>query len=37
LDTAISLAIENGRITRIYAIRNPLKLANLAEPAPLGR
>lgn len=37
LDTAVSLAIENGRITRIYAIRNPNKLARLDEPAPLSR
>lgn len=34
LDTAVSLAIENGRITRIYAVRNPQKLARLDEPAP---
>jgi RNA polymerase sigma-70 factor (ECF subfamily) len=37
LDTAVSLAIENGRITRIYAIRNPHKLARLNEPSPLSR
>jgi RNA polymerase sigma-70 factor (ECF subfamily) len=37
LDTVVSLAIENGRITRIYAIRNPHKLARLDEPAPLSR
>jgi RNA polymerase sigma-70 factor (ECF subfamily) len=37
LDTAVSLAIENGQITRIYAIRNPHKLARLNEPAPLSR
>jgi RNA polymerase sigma-70 factor (ECF subfamily) len=36
-DTAISLAIEDGRITRIFAIRNPEKLARLDEPAPLSR
>jgi RNA polymerase sigma-70 factor (TIGR02957 family) len=36
-DTAVSLAIENGRITRIYAIRNPHKLAHLDEPATLSR
>ena len=29
VDTAVSLAVENGRITRIYAIRNPHKLARL--------
>jgi RNA polymerase sigma-70 factor (ECF subfamily) len=37
LDTAVSLAIENGQITRIYAIRNPHKLARLNEPSPLSR
>lgn len=37
LDTAVSLAIENGRITRIYAIRNPHKLVHLDEPASLSR
>ena len=26
---AVSLAVENGRITRIYAISNPHKLARL--------
>jgi RNA polymerase sigma-70 factor (ECF subfamily) len=36
-DTAVSLAIENGRISRIYAIRNPQKLARLDEPALLAR
>ena len=29
LDTAVSLTVENGRITRIDAIRNPRKLARL--------
>jgi RNA polymerase sigma-70 factor (ECF subfamily) len=37
LDTAISLVIADGRITRIYAIRNPHKLAGLAEEATLTR
>lgn len=37
LDTAVSLAIENGQITRIYAIRNPHKLARLDESVPLSR
>jgi RNA polymerase sigma-70 factor (TIGR02957 family) len=37
LDTAISLVIEGGRITRIYAIRNPHKLTRLGEDAPLSR
>jgi RNA polymerase sigma-70 factor (ECF subfamily) len=37
LDSAISLAIENGRITHIFAIRNPHKLVRLDVPAPLSR
>lgn len=37
IDTAISLAIENGRITRIYAVRNPHKLARLGEATVLSR
>jgi RNA polymerase sigma-70 factor (TIGR02957 family) len=37
LDTAVSLAVENGRITRIYAIRNPHKLAGLDGVAALTR
>jgi hypothetical protein len=37
LDTAISLTVEGGRITRIYAIRNPLKLTRLDEEAMLSR
>jgi RNA polymerase sigma-70 factor (ECF subfamily) len=37
LNTAVSLAIEGGRVTRIYAIRNPQKLARLDEPASLSR
>jgi RNA polymerase sigma-70 factor (TIGR02957 family) len=37
LDTAVSLAIENGRITRIYAIRNPHKLSGLDGVAALTR
>ena len=35
--TVISLAVENGHITRIYAMRNPHKLARLHEPAELTR
>lgn len=31
LDTAVILAIENGRVTRIYAMRNPQKLGRLGE------
>ncbi len=37
LDTAVSFAVENGRITRIYAIRNPHKLAWLDTVAALTR
>jgi RNA polymerase sigma-70 factor (ECF subfamily) len=36
-ETAVSLVVEAGRITRIYAIRNPHKLARLDEPATLSR
>ncbi|HZB28701.1 MAG TPA: RNA polymerase sigma-70 factor [Streptosporangiaceae bacterium] len=34
---AICLASENGRVTRIYAMRNPRKLTRLDEPAELAR
>ena len=37
LDTAVSLSVENGRITRIYAIRNPHKLARLDQVALFTR
>jgi RNA polymerase sigma-70 factor (TIGR02957 family) len=37
LDTAVSLAVENGRIARIYAIRNPHKLTGLDGIAALTR
>jgi RNA polymerase sigma-70 factor (ECF subfamily) len=36
-DTAVSLTVEGGRITRIYAIRNPHKLTGLDTVAPLAR
>ena len=36
-NTAISLTVEGGRITRIYAIRNPAKLARLEEPTTFSR
>ncbi len=36
-DTAVSLTVEGGRITRIYAIRNPHKLAGLDKVAALSR
>ena len=35
--TAVSLAVEDGRITRIYAIRNPEKLGRLEQVAELRR
>ena len=34
---AVSLVVENGRITRIYVMANPRKLARLDEPAELAR
>jgi RNA polymerase sigma-70 factor (ECF subfamily) len=37
LNTAVSLVVANGRITRIYAIRNPRKLGRLGEEATLSR
>ena len=37
IDTAVSLVISDGRITHIYAIRNPHKLARLDQEAPLSR
>jgi len=37
LNTAVSVVVENGRITRIYAIRNPHKLTRLDGVAALTR
>jgi RNA polymerase sigma-70 factor, ECF subfamily len=37
LNAAVSIAVENGRITRIYAIANPHKLARLDGVAALTR
>jgi hypothetical protein len=37
LDSAISMVVADGRITRIYVIRNPHKLARLNEEATLSR
>jgi len=34
---AVSLVVENGRVTRIYATANPRKLTRLDEPADLAR
>ncbi len=36
-DTAISFVVEDGRITRIYAVRNPAKLGRLDVEATLSR
>ena len=36
-DTAITFVVEDGRITRVYAMRNPHKLGRLDEPAELRR
>jgi RNA polymerase sigma-70 factor (ECF subfamily) len=37
LDTAVTFMVEEGRITRIYAIRNPHKLGRLEKVAELRR
>jgi RNA polymerase sigma-70 factor (ECF subfamily) len=37
VSTAVSVAVANGRITRIYAVRNPHKLARLDGVAALTR
>jgi RNA polymerase sigma-70 factor (TIGR02957 family) len=34
---AVSLAVQNGRVTRIYAVANPQKLTRLDQPAELVR
>ena len=36
-DTAITFVVEDGRITRMYAMRNPHKLGRLDEVAELRR
>jgi hypothetical protein len=36
-DTAITFVVEDGRITRVYAMRNPHKLGRLDEVAELRR
>jgi RNA polymerase sigma-70 factor (ECF subfamily) len=36
-DTAISFVIEEGRISRIYAVRNPAKLGRIDVEAPVSR
>lgn len=35
--SAVSLAVEDGRVTRIYIMRNPRKLTRLDRPANLAR
>ncbi len=35
--TVVSVGIENGRVTHVYAMRNPAKLARLEEEAELTR
>ncbi|KQR17377.1 RNA polymerase sigma-70 factor [Cellulomonas sp. Leaf334] len=37
LNTAMSLVVEDGRIVRIYAVRNPHKMARLGEETTLSR
>ena len=37
LSAAVSLVVENGQVTHVYAIRNPRKLTRLGEPAELAR
>jgi len=37
VDTVASLVVDDGRITRLYAVRNPHKLARLDEAAHLTR
>lgn len=34
---AVSLVMENGRVTQIYLVRNPRKLTRLDRPAELTR
>lgn len=35
LATAVSLVVEDGRVSRVYLVRNPRKLTRLDEPVPL--
>lgn len=37
VDTTVSIAVEDGRITRIYVMRNPEKLARLDDTVSLSR
>ena len=36
-DAAVSLVVDDGRITHIYVVRNPDKLSRLDDPTPLSR
>jgi RNA polymerase sigma-70 factor (ECF subfamily) len=36
-DTAITFLVEGGRISRIYAVRNPVKLSGIDVEAPISR
>jgi RNA polymerase sigma-70 factor (ECF subfamily) len=36
-DTALSFVVEDGRISRIFAVRNPAKLGRIRVEAPLSR
>jgi RNA polymerase sigma-70 factor (TIGR02957 family) len=37
LDTVIAVRVEDGRISGLYAVRNPEKLSHMAEETPLRR
>jgi RNA polymerase sigma-70 factor (ECF subfamily) len=37
LSAAVSLVVEDGRVHRVYLVRNPHKLARLDQPAALAR
>jgi RNA polymerase sigma-70 factor (ECF subfamily) len=34
---AVSLVVADGRVSRVYLVRNPLKLTRLDEPTDLAR
>lgn len=34
---AVSLVVADGRVTRVYLVRNPRKLTRLEEPGDLAR
>jgi RNA polymerase sigma-70 factor (ECF subfamily) len=36
-DTAISFVVEDGRISRIYAVRNPAKLGQIDAEVTISR